>query len=215
MKAETVRIKIVLATGLALTAIAVFVALLHSPATVARTNGSQPSAMLVVALSNAQACQAGERLPAGTTAIRLQLVATTGPRVAVQVLEGGRVLTHGTHGTAWYGSTVTIPVGPVSHASRHATVCFQLRELSGQVEVFGAPTSPAVAAKGGGKALPGRVSIAYLRPGRRSWWSLAGGVIQHMGLGRAASGTWIVFPIVALATAAIALGSWILVRELG
>jgi hypothetical protein len=210
-----VRIKIVLAAGLALIAIAVLLTLLHAPSTVASTNGIQPTARLVAARGDADACQAGETLPVGTSAIRLELLAATGPRVSVQVFAGGRVITRGTKGTAWYGSTVTVPVQPVNRAYTHTTVCFQLRQLSGEVDAYGARTTPVVAATAAGKPLPGRVRIVYLRKGRQSWWALAGAVIEHMGLGRAASGTWIVIPIVALAAAAIALGSWVVIRELG
>ncbi len=214
-KAEMVSIKVVVATGLALTAIAVFVALLHSPSTVAATNGIQPSTPLVPVTKDTSVCQAGEALPAGTSAIRLQIEATTGPRVSVEVLAGPRVIAQGTQGTAWYGSVVTIPVRPLGQTFPRTRVCFQIRFINGYDTVFGGPTRPAVAATSNGKPLPGRVRIAYLQSAGRSWWSLADTVIHHMGLGRAASGTWIVFPIAALASAAIALASWALIRELG
>jgi hypothetical protein len=210
-----VRIKVVLAAGLVLIAVAVLATLLHSPATVASTNGVQPSAMLMSAKGNAAACQSRETIPAGTTAVRLQVVATTGPQVSVEVLRGGHVVTHGVQGTAWYGAVVTVPVRRVSRAVKHATVCFQLRDLSGQVEAYGTQTSAATAARANGAALPGRVTISYLRAGQQSWWSLAGGVIEHMELGRAESGSWIVIVIAALAAAAIALGVWTVNRELG
>jgi hypothetical protein len=208
------RIKIVIATGLALVAISVIVVLLHTPETVAATNGIQPTAELGATPTSASACQAGEALPAGTSAIRLQIEATTGPRVAVEVFEGAHLVTRGTEGTSWFGSAVTIPVRRVNRAFPHTKVCVKLSDLSGLVVFSGAPTSPRVAATVNGKPLPGRLRIVYLEPARESWWSLAGAVIQHMGVGRAASGTWIVFPIVALAAAAIALGSWSLTREL-
>lgn len=208
------RIKIVLGTGLALIALAVFVALLHSPSTVAATNGVPLASPLAAIRANASACQRGETLPAGTSAIRMQVEATTGPQVAVGVIVGGRLVTQGTKGTAWYGSAVTVPVRPLAHTLTNATVCLRLSSLSGQVVMFGAPTKQAVAAIAEGHPLPGRLRIEYLQSARQSWWSLAGAVIEHMGLGRAASGTWIVFPIVAFGLAAIAVGSWTLVREL-
>jgi hypothetical protein len=170
--------------------------------------------MLMSATSDAKACQAHETIPAGTTAVRLQIVATTGPLVAVEVLQHGRVITHGTEGTAWYGAVATVPVHAVTRTVRDAAVCFQLHDLSGQVEAFGTQTRPTAAAKANGKPLPGRVTIAYLRPGHSSWWSLAGGVIRHTELGRAASGGGIVIVIAALAAAAIALGTWTVAREL-
>ncbi len=209
------RIKIVLAAGLALIAVAVVAMLLHSPETVAATNGVAPATSLVSARENAQACQANETIPAGTTAIRLQIVATTGPRVSVQVRQGRRLLRSGTLAPPWYGAVVTVPIATVEHAVRHATVCFQLRDLSGAVQAYGSPTPAAQAAQASGKPLPGRLSIYYLRRGPQSWLSLAGDVAEHMELGRAASGSAIVVMIAALAAAAIALGAWTANRELG
>ncbi len=212
---RTVRIKIVLAAGLTLIAIAAVAVLLHSPETVAATNGIAPTTALVSARENAQACQAGETIPAGTTAIRLQIVATTGPRVSVQVRRGRHLLSSGTLAPPWYGAVVTVPIAKIERVVRHATVCFQLSELSGAVQAYGSPTPPAQAAHAAGKSLPGRISINYLRPGPQSWLSLAGGVAEHMELGRAASGSAIVVVIAALAAAAIALGAWTTNRELG
>ncbi len=209
------RIKIVLAAGLALIALATVAVLLHSPETVAATNGVVPRTSLASTFKDAQACQAGETIPAGTTAIRLQIVATTGPRVSVQVRQGRRLLTSGTLAPPWYGSVVTVPVARVEHVVRHATVCFQLSDLSGEIQAYGSPTPPAQAAHAAGKALPGRIAIYYLRRGAQSWLSLAGSVAEHMELGRAASGSAIVVVIAALAAAAIALGAWTTNRELG
>src|SRR5262249_47527179 len=160
--AGTVRIKIVLATGLALIGVAVVATLLHAPSTVASTNGVAPSQQLVAAINDAAACQRAETVPAGTTAIRLQIAATTGPGVSVEVWRAGRLITRGTQAPPWYGSVVTVPVRQVTHTVTHAKVCFQLSKLSGQVEVFGAASS---APPTPGEPLPGRVTIAYLHPG--------------------------------------------------
>lgn len=210
-KARTVRIKIVLALGLALIGVATVATLLHTPSTVASTNGVAPSQRLVSTVTNAAACQSSETVPAGTTAIRLQIAATTGPSVSVEVWQGNRIVTRGAVGPPWYGSVVTIPVHPVAQTASHAKVCFQLTNLSGQVEVYGTASAPAPAP---GEPLPGRVTIAYLHPGRHSWWSQAGAVIWHMQLGRAASGKLIVIAIAALAATAIAVGAWTVTREL-
>jgi hypothetical protein len=210
-----VRIKIVVAGGLALTVIAVLLVLLHAPATVIATNGIPATSALGATKQDVDVCQADETLPAGTSAIRLAVEATTGPRVSVEVLEGARVIARGAAGTAWFGSVVTLPVGPLRRTVSHTRVCFQLSQLSGYVQVVGARTSPAVAGTVNGANMGGRVRIAYLGPSGHSWWSLGGAVIEHMGLGRAASGTWIVLPIVLLAAGAFALASWLVIRELG
>lgn len=209
------RIKVVLAGGLSLIALVAVAVLLHAPSTVAATNGVAPAQQLISAIGDAAACQSAEAVPAGTTAIRLQIAATTGPSVSVQVWRGGRVVTRGTRAPPWYGAVVTVPVRTVARAVTHAKVCLQMRELSGQVEVFGTPTAAARAARDeAGRPLPGRITVAYLHPGSRSWWSLAGGVIWHMQLGRAASGKLIVVVIAALAAAAITVGAWTVAREL-
>jgi hypothetical protein len=56
--------------------------------------------------------------------------------------------------------------------------------------------------------------MEYLRPGRKSWWSLASSVAHHMGLGHAASGTWIVFLVLALMLTVVILASRLALREL-
>jgi hypothetical protein len=209
-----VRIKIVVATGLALTAIAVLATLLHAPETVVAANGMPSNTEIATAAEAVGVCQRGETLLSGTSAIRLQIEATTGPRIDLEVLENGLIVTRGTLGTGWYGSVATVPVPPLEHTVQRATICFRLTELTGWVVMQGGKTKQAIAATSSGKPLPGRLRITYLRPSHTSWWSLAGTVIQHLSLGRAASGTWIVIPIAALASAAIVLGAWLLVREL-
>jgi hypothetical protein len=209
-----VRVKLVIAGGLAITAVGVIVMLFHSPATVAATNGVPRTTIIGETEVPTGACQGEETLPAGTSAIRFGLAVTIGPQVAVKVLSGSDVVAQGVHGTGWDGEAVTIPVTPTKRTYSNVIVCFQLSRLTGYVSMLGTPTSPPLAATDGYQALSGRMRIEYLRPGTASWWSLAGTVIQHMGLGRAAAGTWIVLPIAALASAVIALASWMAAREL-
>lgn len=208
------RIKIVLAGGLALTAIGIFVALLHSPTTVATTNGVARTVNLGLVEERERICQAGETLPADISAIQLPLVAVTGPQIDVEVLAGNRVITRGSRGTAWYGTAVTVPLIPLRRAHAHVTVCLEPRFITGLLFIHGSYTSPTLAARSE-HVLPGRLSISYLRPAHASWLRQAGAVIRHMGLGRAASGTWIVFPIALLMVGAIALGCRLILRELG
>ena len=208
------RIKIALAAALTLTAIAVFVALLHSPSTVAATNGVGEASVLGIATHDGAICQAGETLPPHISAIRLSLDPSIGPQVNVEVLAGRRILARGVQGTGWGGSTVTIPLAPQRRAFSPVTVCFQLRYVGGYVALRGADTPSTAAAASDGARLSGRLGIAYLRPARSSWWAQAGTVLRHMGLGRAAAGTWIALPIAALAAGAIAVASLTLLREL-
>jgi hypothetical protein len=206
-------VKIALVGGLAVTALAVTATLLHAPSIVAATNSIARTTRLVVADTGAGACQGNEAPPRGTSAIRLALSASFGPRVNVTALSGSRVIARGTQETGWVGGDVTVPIGPVRRAYSHVTVCFQITRLTGSVAVVGEKTPPAVAATAGGEALPGRLRIEYLRPGR-PWLSVIPAVLRHMGLGRAAAGAWIAVPIGALAAAAAALASWAVLREL-
>ncbi len=80
--------------------------------------------------------------------------------------------------------------------------------------MVGRTTPPAEATFGGTKPLPGRISIEYLQPGRRSWWSLALSVARRLGLGRAAAGTGNALLVLALALAVLTLSSWLVVRDL-
>jgi Predicted membrane protein (DUF2142) len=208
-----VRIRVTLAVGLALTAMAVFAVLRHAPLTVAGGNGVQPVTQLGVVQQAGAICQRGEALPRDITAIRLPFEASTGPRIAVTVFSGRRVITGGAIASGWYGSAVTVAVRPLPHAYSDVKICAGFGSLTGEVFVRGEPASRGALGRDG--SLPGQLSIVYLRPGGRSWWSLAGSVIDRMALGRAASGTWIVFPIVALIATAIALASLALTRELG
>jgi hypothetical protein len=200
-----------LAAGLALTAIAVFVVLQRSPLTVAATNGVHAVSELKVVGQATVLCQPGQALPRDTSAIRLSFGAITGPKLVVTVLSGKRVITGGTTGSGWYGSAVTVSVRPLLRAYSNVTVCTHFGALTGDVGVLGERSGLASGDRGW---VHGLLSVTYLRPGHRSWWSLAGSVIDHIALGRGASGIWIVFAIVALIASAIALASLALTREL-
>jgi hypothetical protein len=207
--------RVTLAIGLALTAIAVAIVLSHSPQVLAGTNAIKP--LLEPALTSVpgggSACQANETLPVGSSAIRLSLNATAGPRIAVNVLSGKTVITHGEGTPGWIGSVVTIPVVPLDHAVRHTTVCFAFTGANERVSFLGVPTHKRSAATSGAHLLPGRIAIEYLRPGSSSWWSLALSVARHMGLGRAWAGTWIVLLVATLMATSIAFASWLTIRE--
>jgi hypothetical protein len=206
-----VRIKLTLALGLGLTATAVGAVLRPAPLSAAATNGVQAGTPFGLVHGAGAFCQPGEALPRGTTAIRLSFAATTGPRIAVTVSSGGHPITSGAIGAGWYGSAVTVPVRPLPRPHADVTICARFDSLTGYVVVSGERGSAELDREG---FAPGRLSIVYLRPGGRSWWSLAGSVIDHMALGRAMSGTWIVFAVAALISTAIVLASLALTREL-
>jgi hypothetical protein len=204
-----------LAGGLALIAIGLVVTLSQAPATTAK-GGVPPETEFVATRSPASGCQRGESLPAHTTAIRLGLFAVTTPEVNVHVLAGGRQITEGTLAPGWSGEGATVPVDRVpAQAVRPVTVCFSVADLNGPVQMIGHKVPPSEATFGAERTLPGRISIQYVQPGHRSWWSLALTVARHLGLGRADGGTLNALLVGALAAAVIALSSWLVVRDLG
>jgi hypothetical protein len=207
------RIKVALAVGLALIAVAFVAVLVHAPLTVAR-KGVAAEHTLVSTAKPAAACQGGETLPRDTTALRVSLTSALGPRVAVKVLSGSRVIARGATQPGWSDASVTVPVQPLSRTVAPIKVCFALAFMNGGVAMRGSPTSPALAARSTEGPLPGRMSIEYLRPGSGSWWSHATVVAQRLGLGHAASGTWNALLVIALAASFVTLSSWLVVKEL-
>jgi hypothetical protein len=212
---QTKRIAAALAVGLTLVAVALGVTLSRSPLVVSRANPTLANGVIANTYDAAQACQGGEIVPAGTSAIRLTLTSDIGPRLGLRVLSGARVATAGVVGNGWTGGSVTVPVRPLAHTLTNARICFELGPGTDRVGIVGISTRPGVAARSkGGEALPGRFKIEYMRTGPNTWWSLAKAVARHMGLGHAPSGTWIAPFLFALMGAVIATASWLTVREL-
>ena len=147
--------------------------------------------------------------------MRLSLETVIGPRVSVRVSERGRLLASGRQIAGWAAGSVTVPVKPLARAAPDATVCFTVGRSYKPISLLGDQTPPARAAVAYGKPLAGRVRIEYLRPGARSWWSLASSVATHMGLGHAGSGATIPVLAGALALAVVALAVWLALRDLG
>jgi hypothetical protein len=208
------RVRIALAAGLLLTAAALVAVLSQSPTAVLATN-SIPT-LEELAQVPAAGCQEGERLPAGTRAIRLSMYAFTGPRVRVEALAGTRVLASGEHGAGWSGATVTVPVSPVVRTASPVRICFTVSALGERATAYGRETRPAQAVREpGGQVLPGRLSVEYLGAGHASWLSLVPTVARHMALGRAWSGIWVVYLLVLLMASALAVAMRVAYRELG
>jgi hypothetical protein len=210
-----VAVKLALAAGLLLIGIAAAASLAHAPLVVAHENAPLTHATLVSTNTPTGACQAGEVLPRGTSAVRLGLTTVLGPRVAVQVLSHGRVIARGVHGPGWAGASVAVGLRPLARTFAPVTFCFRMDLLNGFVSMLGWHTHRALAATADGKPLPGRMHLEYLRRGSESWWSMVLPIARRLGLGRPASGTWNAVLAAALALGLIALSSWLVVRELG
>ncbi|HEY2768841.1 MAG TPA: hypothetical protein VGI76_11335 [Solirubrobacteraceae bacterium] len=206
--------RVALGVGFALVAVALAIVLSGSPQVLTGTNGIEPQGnVLATVPGGGSACQAGETLPEGSSAIRISLGATAGPRVAAAVRAGGRIVTHGVSAPGWLADVVTIPVAPLKHTVRDATVCFGFVGADERISFFGLPTPPQSAARSGAGVLPGRVAVEYIHAGHSSWWSLARSVARRMGLGRAWAGVWVALFVGALMAAAILAASLSLIRE--
>ena len=206
---------VALAVGLALLAVALGATLQGSPTSAIATNRIPDAAEVARTRKGTSACQAGEVLPAGASALRLTLAAEIGPKVAIAVRSGGRTIAHGSRGDGWSGASVTIPISRVSRTTADTEVCFALGRPLGDVEIFGEHISGANALVGPrGEALPGRMGVEYLGAGRASWLSLLPSVARRMGLGHAWGGAWIAFALLAAMLGAAGLLAWLVGKEL-
>ncbi len=209
-------VKIALVSGLALLVIAIGFTLARSPSSVARTSRPAGAADEPIASTtrNTTYCQPHERLPRGTSAIRIWLDAAAGPRVNVDVSAGGRTIVSGKRGSGWVGGSVTVPVKPLPQVVSDATVCASVRAHDETVIVQGSAARATNAAHEGTRALGGRMWIEYLRPGTRSWASLSSQVARRMGFGRAGAGILVVVLAFWLLVAVAVLASRLVVEEI-
>ncbi|MCW3017764.1 MAG: hypothetical protein JWN10_72 [Solirubrobacterales bacterium] len=209
-------VQVALGACLTLLAVAIGLTLSRSPATVAATN--KPHGQQEKPISSTRRptsyCQAGETLPRGTSAIRISLGASIGPRVSLLVSAGGRAITSGEQDSGWTGWVLAVPVRPFSHTVAGVTICASFAPTHETLVLFGKPTRTAVAAREGGRPTHGRMWIEYLRPGTRSWASLASSVVRDMGFGRAWSGSGIAFVVLALLAAVAILASRLVLTEM-
>jgi hypothetical protein len=205
-----------LAVGLALLSLAIGLAMLRAPMSVAGTNkvAGQPEELLTGTSRSASYCQAHETLPRGSTAIRIWLDAIYGPRVSVLVTSDGRMIASGQRGAGWTGGSVTVPVRPLSQTVSGVVVCASFRLRDETIVVQGNTAPAASSAYDGGEAIGGRMWIEYLKPGELSWASLIPTVVRHMGFGRAAAGSWVVFLALALVACIAILTARLVSREL-
>lgn len=207
-------VKLTLGLGVALLIAVCGYALTRSPPRVLRA-GTEASVLLGGLYGDGAACQADEVLPAGASAIRLSIVAYVGARIRVTAYSGSRVLTEGSRGPDWTGTSVTVPVTPLSHSASDVKVCFDVSPNSESLFPRGTEVPPSEALTGlNGERLSGRLDIEYLGAGRGTWWSRVLTVARHMGLGRAFSGTWIVLLIAAMVAAVGILAGRLVLREL-
>jgi hypothetical protein len=201
------------AVGLLAVVGALVLVLSGSPVVLTGANGIEPIGSLGSVPGSGSGCQANEVLPARTSAIRLSLEASAGPRVVVAVRSHGAIVARGESAPGWLAKVVTVPVRPLAHTVRDAMVCFAFVGANERVSFLGAPTVRRSAVSSAAKLVPGRIAIEYVRRDSSSWWSRISSTARRMGLGRAWAGTWVAIAVASLMAAAIALGSWRTIRD--
>lgn len=207
-------VKVTLGVGIALLLAVGAVTLTHAPPRVVREN-MKTRVLGGTITGDAEVCQANEVLPAGISAIRLSAGAYFGPRIRLKAFAGSRVITEGEKGPVWTGTSVTVPVKPVSQTASHVKLCIEIGPNSELVFFRGAPASLSeTATYGPGAPLGGRLGVEDLASGQGSWWSQILHVARHMGIGHALDGTWVVLLIAALVAAVGVLAVGLVLREL-
>jgi hypothetical protein len=207
------QVAITIAVGFALITAALVGILVQAPKKIISTNSITVAPELGLFRPNTTVCQANERLPASTAALRMSLIAYLGPAVFVTVSHGDQIVASGHHDAGWVSGSLTLPLQPAVATPIDAKICLTRDTGALVVGLFGNIVPRARAATVNGKSLPGRMRIEYLRQGHRSWLSLARHVARRLGLGHTPSGTWIVLPLSAMMAIAVALGAWLLMRE--
>jgi hypothetical protein len=196
------RVRLALAAGLLLAAVGLGVVLSRAPLTVVGSN-EIPDHLAVAFIRGPDAtCQPGGTLPQGTEAVRVSLSVNTGPSVALKVLSGSALITEGSRGAGWgIDESVTIPVRRVPRTIRGTRICMAIGPSVEGIQVNGARARLA----NGRAALLLRTE--YLRPGPRSWLSLAASIAGRMGLDRAPSGAWVAYLAIVVMIAVAILAS--------
>jgi hypothetical protein len=203
------RVRLGLAAGLLVTAVALVVVLSRPPLVVAGTNNVTPHLAVTFINGNQTICQPGGTLPRGTEAIRVSLSANLGPSVGVQALSGSTVLTEGARDPGWgVDETVTVPVGHVARRTPNTRVCVNVGAAVEGIQVNG----ERVVLSGGRQ--PIWLRMEYMRPGHSSWLSLASSIASRMGLAHAPAGAWVAYLVIALMVAVAAIASRMVLREL-
>jgi len=156
-------------------------------------------------------CQPGERVPAGTGAIRARLGAdgAPGPRVELSIARpGGRAVARGGLAPGWSEGDVVIPFERTG-AVEDAEVC--LRNAGpGPIAVAGGRTQGAQALVDGSPT-PGGIALAYLEPEARSWWAFAPEISERVDRLRDAPPGPLTLPLFLVLAAGILAGAVALV----
>ena len=208
-------VKIALAGGLVLLALAIVAVLSHSPLTVAGANAVEaPLYRNGGVPGGSSSCQPAGTVPRGTSAIRISLGANVNPTITVKVFSGSRLVTQGERAAGGgLNASATVPVSPVSNTVRDTRLCMTLGPSAELIGIRGNPPAPST--EGFYNLQNVRLRTEYLRPGSSSWWSQASSIAHRFGLGRAPGGTWIGFLVIAVMLGVAVIASRLTLKELG
>jgi hypothetical protein len=214
-----VRVRVVLAVALVA---AVGALVLDMSRAAPRTAGSDHTASVgfVATLEAGQElCQPGMVLPGDTGRIQV-LIGTYGapvPALGTRFLAAnGALVARGAIAAGAAQGEVTVPVSYPHGTTVAGSLCLHVGAGAGKTVIGGDVFNPGSDSEQvDGKPQPGRIAVAYVRPGSESWWELLPTLSTRFGLGKASFfGDW------ALLAAALALlGVWVatvrlLLREL-
>jgi hypothetical protein len=207
------QVVITAAVGFVLITAALIGILVQAPDELKSSNSITVAQELSLFNRHTTVCQANERLPASTAALRMSLISYIGPAVSVTVSHEGQIVATGHHAAGWVSSSLTLPLRPQVATPIDVKICLTRDSGSLIVGLLGNVSRSAFPATINGRPLPGRMRTEYLSRGHRSWLSLAKHIARRLGLGHSPSGTWIVLPLAALMAIAATLGVWLLMRE--
>lgn len=208
-------VKVTLGVSILVMAGVLALTLSRAPPRVVRAVG-RAELILASTTKAGETCQPDEVLPAGVSALRITVAGYYGATLRATVYQGSRIVTEGSRGGDWTGTSVTVPVKPLSYTATHVKLCVHVGPNSEPIFFAGSTALAQEAAlTGEGAPLAGRLGVEDLAAGQGSWWSRALSVARRMGLGHALSGTWVVLLIAALVAAVGVLAVTLTLRELG
>jgi hypothetical protein len=180
------------------------------------TNGIPARAYLGVAPAPATLCQTGERVPAGTAALRFSAKSDSHapPRLTLTLEQGGVVQAESAD-ARWEGpDALVVALAQPLRAGVLADVCVRLHASGDRRYAFkGTSTYADDAATSGGQPLPGRMHVEYLSADSGSWASFVPTVARRLGRGHAWSGASVALLAALLMVLPIALSAWQLSRD--
>jgi hypothetical protein len=180
------------------------------------TNGIPATVFLGQVTAGNTLCQAEERIPSGTAALRFTAVSTShaAPQLTVTLARGGVVQAKSSD-ARWDGDdAIVVPFARPLRAGAFAEVCVRLRAADPRPYGFmGVRTYLGEGASQDGQPLAGRMHLEYLSAGSGSWWSFVPTIARRLGRGHAWSGASVALLAVLLMLTPIAVSAWQLSRD--